>query len=898
MKTRLLLNILLLVSSLAQAQIFVNLNATGTNDGSSWTNAYTDLNSALSAATVGNEIWIAQGIYKPGTSRSATFNFATSGLKVYGGFNGTETLLNERNHLMHITILSGDLSGNDDNTSLDFNNPTKAENSLRIAQINANNVELHGLVIDGGNANGNTTESKEGSALAFGSAITSFKMYDSEIRNHINERAGAIRVTGTVSSIMQFERIDFHHNLAKFAICAYVIATNNGINEVYFTNSKFTNNETKDVVTGDGGASVIWARGTASIPQYRVYITNCTIANNHYQGTNNPSNGYPSFAANSAGSPSIIRVYNSIFNSNTRPGGNANSVGTFGTGSLPGRQVRNSFAADNFGNVPDKVNTSNTSPGFTDAANGNYTLAVGGSAINYGDTQYVGTESSNLDLALKTRISGISIDIGAYEFQVLDQTFVSDTATGLGDGTSWANAYNDINTAIAQNPGIEIWVKAGTYYPGTSNNNSITLSTGISIYGGFDGTETLRSERNITANPTIFSGDINQDDGGSVSLNNFSMYNNSKNIFRVTGSDVIIDGVTIERGYGTEGTAITVGASSDNFKLVNTTIRENMTKSQGAVSVRLFRTKSFAVENCVFDGNVGRVAADIYAVNDNSGGTPLGTMTCNIYNSLFKNSRLEAFGSTAPLDFGASIWFRNLFNSQTGNIVNCTFTNINTPLTTTASGNVVAAQTNNTTTHPSSLFVYNTIFWNNKDGSGFDIMSIGKQSGSFFPTTSNISNSLSPDGFNTWPNTANIATSNPMFANPTNDFTLSVGSPAIDSGNNNFIPSGITEDLNFNPRIFNTTVDMGAYEFNNTLNVIDFDIIAEEIIVYPNPTSSILNIKSKQEVETVTIYSILGKEVLKAETKTIDVSNLAQGVYVMKIISKDKSETVKRFLKK
>ena len=867
MKTRLLL-FLLLVSSLTQAQIFVNLNASGTNDGSSWANAYTDLNSALSAATTGNQIWVAQGVYKPGISRSATFNFTTSGLKVYGGFNGTETLLDQRNHIIHKTILSGDLSDNDDNTSLDFNNPTKAENSLRVAQINADNVELYGLVIDGGYANGNTTDSKEGSALAFGSAITSFKMYDGEISNHINERAGAIRVTGTVTSNTLFERVDFHHNLAKFATCAYVIATNNGINQVSFTNSKFTDNETKDFVTGDGGASVIWARGTASIPQYRVYITNCTIANNHYQGTNNPSNGYPSFAANSAGSPSIIRVYNSIFNSNTRPGGNANSVGTFGTGSLPDRQVRNSFAADNFGNVPDKANTTNIAPGFTDAANGDYTLATGGSAINYGDNQYIATESSNLDLGLKSRISGSSIDIGAYEFQVLDQTFVSNTAAGLGDGTSWANAYTDINTAIAQNPGIEIWVKEGTYYPGTSNNNSITLSTGISIYGGFDGTETLRSERNITANLTIFSGDINQDDGGNVSLNNFSMYNNSKNIFRVTGSDVIIDGVTIERGYGTEGTAITVGASSDNFKLLNSTIRENMTKSQGALSVRLFRDKSFLVQNCIFDSNVGRVAADIFAVNDNASGTPIGTMVCNIYNTLFKNSKLEAFGSTAALDFGASIWLRNLYNSQTGNIVNCTFTNIYTPLTTTSSGNVIASQTNNTTTHPSSLFVYNTIFWNNKDGSGFDISSIGKQPGSFSPTTSNISNSLSPDGFNTFPNTANIATSNPMFANPTNDFTLSVGSPAIDTGDSSKIPAGMITDLAGNSRIFNTSVDMGVYEYNSTLSTSDFELNTNEISLYPNPVKSILNIKTATDITNISIYSLLGKEVITTNTKT------------------------------
>ncbi len=85
---------------------------------------------------------------------------------------------------------------------------------------------------------------------------------------------------------------------------------------------------------------------------------------------------------------------------------------------------------------------------------------------------------------------------------------------------------------------------------------------------------------------------------------------------------------------------------------------------------------------------------------------------------------------------------------------------------------------------------------------------------------------------------------------------------------------------------------------NFSLNTQDFYEQTNDISIYPNPTRATLNIKSSEDIEAVTIYSILGKEVLKAETKTIDVSNLLQGMYILKIISKDNSKTVKRFIKK
>ena len=55
--------------------IYVNQAATGSNNGTNWQNAYTDLHGALQAATTGDTVWVAQGIYFPttGTDRNLRF---------------------------------------------------------------------------------------------------------------------------------------------------------------------------------------------------------------------------------------------------------------------------------------------------------------------------------------------------------------------------------------------------------------------------------------------------------------------------------------------------------------------------------------------------------------------------------------------------------------------------------------------------------------------------------------------------------------------------------------------------------------------------------------------------------------------------------------------------------
>ena len=79
--------------------VYVNKNATGANNGNSWADAYTTIQAGINDADVmDEEVWIAQGTYPEAIVMK-------SGVKLYGGFNGTETELNQRNWTINVTTI-------------------------------------------------------------------------------------------------------------------------------------------------------------------------------------------------------------------------------------------------------------------------------------------------------------------------------------------------------------------------------------------------------------------------------------------------------------------------------------------------------------------------------------------------------------------------------------------------------------------------------------------------------------------------------------------------------------------------------------------------------------------------------------------------------------------------
>ncbi len=102
----------------ATAQVLrVDKSNAASGDGSSWGQAFVELGEALDAASLDltvEEIWVAAGTYAPGGpgARASTFSLK-DGLQILGGFQGNEASAIQRDPDLHITVLSGDLDGND-----------------------------------------------------------------------------------------------------------------------------------------------------------------------------------------------------------------------------------------------------------------------------------------------------------------------------------------------------------------------------------------------------------------------------------------------------------------------------------------------------------------------------------------------------------------------------------------------------------------------------------------------------------------------------------------------------------------------------------------------------------------------------------------------------------------
>jgi hypothetical protein len=156
-----------LPSVIQAGTLYVDANAVGLNNGSSWVNAYRFLQDALANAKTAEkpvEIRTAQGVYKPDRGagqkpgdRLASFDLF-SGVALQGGYAGLGAPdPNVRDAKLYETILSGDLAGNDaqvrDPCDLQ-REPTRSENCCNVIEIvDANDVRLEGLTITGGQAN-------------------------------------------------------------------------------------------------------------------------------------------------------------------------------------------------------------------------------------------------------------------------------------------------------------------------------------------------------------------------------------------------------------------------------------------------------------------------------------------------------------------------------------------------------------------------------------------------------------------------------------------------------------------------------------------------------------------------------------------------------------------------
>jgi hypothetical protein len=488
----------------------------------------------------------------------------------------------------------------------------------------------------------------------------------------------------------------------------------------------------------------------------------------------------------------------------------------------------------------------------------------------------------------------------------LPRLYVDVNATGTSNGDSWANAYTSLNNALANiyTNTTEIWVAAGIYKPGVNRSDSFILNANnLEVYGGFDGTETVKTERDISANLTILSGDVNNDDSPlaysiSTGLSNANRQDNNYHVLEIAGNDIIVDGFQIQRGYANGtinyGGGIYVSETSNSLNLKNCTFYDNYGQVGGAVRAYFNINAAVNIENCIFNNNISRYGSGLYILANNNR-----TVTVNITNSLFNNNTTFSINSSNKGYTGSAAWIRanGTSSNVTTVITNCTITN-NEDLGTEASSDKgalsLSRRVDGNSTH--SATINNSIFYNNDGASNVTTVAVNKGHTSL-PNQTIVNNSIDEDSFSNLTYLSNTSNANPMFTGSA-DFALQTGSPAIDTGDNTKIPTGITTDLLGNHRIFNATVDMGAYEFGSSpLGVNKFNFLENDVKVFPNPTSSFLNIKMDSDLKRATVYSVLGAKILETTSKIITTSNLKSGLYLIKIEAENGSISTKRFMK-
>jgi trimeric autotransporter adhesin len=492
-----------------------------------------------------------------------------------------------------------------------------------------------------------------------------------------------------------------------------------------------------------------------------------------------------------------------------------------------------------------------------------------------------------------------------------DVYYVNSNATGNNDGTSWTDAYTDLQDALINvtSNGDQIWVTSGTYKPDVSDRDA-SFKVYTNLYGGFDGTETQLSDRDMslihTTNATILSEDLLNADDATVDFNDSTRDDNSKHVVEIFSNNIEINGLTIKDGYADDtggddrfGAGIFKNTSVYATTIKNCIIKNNVAFTGAGLSLTTTTTSIIIIDACIIENNLANTASglDFHLSGTNA------NMNISVTNSLFNNNQTDDDSSKGRKGSGASAarlraFFSNVVLNAT--LVNNTFANNNSLGTSNSPTDYPTVDITRASGDFGDITVSNNIFWGNTENGGITAKAIGRSSSNSLITTNanqgyihNIFNNIDEDGFFLITGTTGTITVNPNF---NSSFELTSSSPAVDSGNNTFITT--TSDLLGNQRIFNTTVDRGAYEFGSTsLGVSDFETSLDKIKLYPNPTSGILNIQMKSPLNKATVFNIQGQKVIESSTIQFDVSNLLSGVYVIKIEDKNGSVSIKRFIK-
>ena len=647
---------------MAQSKIYyVSPVATGNRDGSSWANA-TTLIQALNNAVAGDQIWV-QGfetvthesnLYVTPAKEGFTLK---SGVQLYGGFKGTETKLTDREtlgkpyQLKYRSVLSGDVDNNDvvDDVNLIFPaNTTRSDNATHVLtlnmdpQLSGNNntypTVVNGFTITGGQADG--TDEKGGGIYVTGNNTDggNFRIERCFLFNNYATQGGAVYVSSEVQNVNNGESLINQCVIYNNAAGERAAVENQGggvylAGEATVVNTSIFNN-------GNGGVRL--SSGSK--------VVNATIARNTGAGVDlttasNSTNVYNSiiWGNTSLSAEHQPTFQNSAYHEVTADDKNSNVY--------VAKENRDAAAGPMF-DAPSVKTSYDRDFNWRESAYPlwSWNVLEGSVMIDKGDNDYYDQNVyGSEDMAGNPRISGDRISVGAYEYQYLPATrirYVKPTATGTGDGSSWDNASGDLQKMIDElaestpSQTGEVWVAAGTYTPqsqlisGTAYSASFRMRDGISVYGGFAGTESSKLDRERVKksampwdfqNPTVLEAAYYSHDDLAWTNNKWTLTSDSRHVVwfaPMSGQSAFtnvttLDGVTIQGGYAQGGTGMDdfmtdrgAGVYMDgaNAYLSNCIVRENYaTGNGGGVYLKNGRVQTSLIYNNNADADGGAV---------------------------------------------------------------------------------------------------------------------------------------------------------------------------------------------------------------------------------------------------------------------------------------------------
>ena len=201
-----------LASLAASAQTTYYVDSTRADDngaGTSWATARKYVQSGIDMAASGDAVWVAKGTYKPttGSDQNAVITLK-DGVLLYGGFNGTETALSQRNTVYNLTILSGDLNGDDLGDAAFTNTGDNSKQVLYYNTTGSNHVGAGSVYIDGFTVKGGSLSNQGGGLYFKGATLTANNMVFLNNRSGIG---GAVCVDGR-NALSTFTNCVFYNN--------------------------------------------------------------------------------------------------------------------------------------------------------------------------------------------------------------------------------------------------------------------------------------------------------------------------------------------------------------------------------------------------------------------------------------------------------------------------------------------------------------------------------------------------------------------------------------------------------------------------------------------------------------------------------------------------------------